>query len=602
MRRPKAAQPPRPRNESGGRIVQIAIILAAVLLCYWPVITASFVWDDDILVTGNPLIQSASGLAEIWSGGRAADYFPITNTIFWIGWHLFGHNPIGFHVLNICLQAADALLVWLVLDRLKVPGAWLAALLFAVHPVNAESVAWISELKNVLAMFFALLSLLCFLEIEDHQLIGSRRVAYAASICFFILALLSKSQVAFLPAVLLLCAWWRAGNFKSAAFRREGVRTWPFFVGALVLGLVTIWIQNRDIGSEEIITGSLGRRVVNAGLAVWWYIAKVFFPVRLIAIYPPWRFDSPRPVEWLPLAGLIAMMVVLWRGRNGVMRGAFFALACFLITLLPVLGFVRMGYLRSGTLVSDHFQYFGIVALVSLFAAAVTMIWKRGRSVVRFATIALIIAVFGALGAYTNIRAAVFRNEETLWLDTLSKNPDAWQAQIRLGRYYFNQERYAEALPHLQRAVELKPQLAEHHTLLGVEYCRLERFTEGIAELRQALQMKLASSSNDTHAIATIRTDLANALGVVGNNLSASSPTISNEAMQYFDEAVNNYESALLLEPEQPAIHRNLGLLLARLGRFDEALAHLRTTLRIVPNEPTARETIEEIEARRSQK
>src|ERR1700722_13514024 len=302
-------------DETWKRIAKIALIIVAVVLVYAPSFRAGFVWDDEQLIIGNPLLRNIAGLKEIWSGGRTADYFPVTNTAFWIEWNIFGNHAAGFHVVNILLQAADALLLWAVLSRLRIPGAWLATLIFAIHPVNAESVAWISELKNVLSMLFALLSTLCFFDIEDQKVLH-RSVAYPSSIGFFILALLAKSQAVFLPAAFLLCGWWRAGGLKSATFRREAFRTWLFFFAAIVFGLVTIWFQNRGIGEEEIAIGSLGRRFANAGIAIWWYGAKIFVPVRLIAIYPQWRFDSPQPFEWLPLAGLILLMLFLWRFRD----------------------------------------------------------------------------------------------------------------------------------------------------------------------------------------------------------------------------------------------------------------------------------------------
>src|SRR5438309_985137 len=255
---------------------QAAAIVAAVALVYLPALHAGFVWDDEQLVTGNPLLRNFGGLVEIWSGGRTADYFPITNTVFWIEHHLFGDNAAGYHAVNILLQGADAVLVWLVLRRLKVPGAWLAGLIFGIHPVHAESVAWISELKNVLSMFFVLVSIFCFLAIEEKRLPGAF-TEYIASLVFFLLALLSKTQAVFLPVVLLLCAWWRgwlSETAKSISFRREVIRTSPFFLMAAVFSLVTIWFQNRGIGDEEIVTGSLIRRFANAGMAVWWYGGK----------------------------------------------------------------------------------------------------------------------------------------------------------------------------------------------------------------------------------------------------------------------------------------------------------------------------------------
>jgi protein O-mannosyl-transferase len=599
QRRRKAAHE-RKRFEVWTPAAQAATIVVAVALVYLPALHAGFVWDDEQLITGNPLLRNFAGLVEIWSGGRTADYFPITNTVFWIEHHLFRDNAAGYHAVNILLQAADAVLVWLVLQRLKVPGAWLAGLIFGIHPVHAESVAWISELKNILSMFFVLVSISCFLAIEEKRL-PDAFPEYIASLVFFLLALLSKTQAVFLPVVLLLCAWWRgwrSETAKTVSFRHEVIRTCPFFLMAAVFSLVTIWFQNRGIGDEEIVIGSIIRRFANAGMAVWWYAGKVFVPVRLMSIYPKWRFDSPQLLEWLPLIALLSLLAIFWLWRNRGARGAFLALACFVVALLPTLGFVRMAYLRSGTLVADHHQYFADVSLIAFFSAGVASVWAWRERAAKIATIAIILLLLGAMGTYTYGRAEIYRNEETLWRDNLSKNPDAWQAQIRLGQLLFKQERYAEAVYHCERAVQLKPELADNRNLLGLVYCRLSRFEEGIAEYRKALQLKetksFAARGND---VATIRTNLANALTITANNLNDSVSAIPDEAMRRYEEAIHEYERALELEPQQPAIHRNLGLLLAKLGRYDEAAAHLRATLQIVPDEALARETLDAIEA-----
>src|SRR5437667_6349698 len=234
----------------------VAASYSAVVLVYLPALRGDFVWDDFLLITGNPLLQNFSGLVEIWSGGRTADYFPVTNTVFWTEHHLFVGNATGYHAVNVLLQAANALLVWRLLVRLNIPGAWLAGLIFGIHPVHVASVAWISELKNLLSMFFALLSILYFLELDEKKLRNSA-MPLPASRVSFALALLSKTQVVFLPVVLLLCAWWRAekspGRRTTQNLRRDIVRSWPFFLIGIVFGLVTMWFQNSIIVEEVIV-------------------------------------------------------------------------------------------------------------------------------------------------------------------------------------------------------------------------------------------------------------------------------------------------------------------------------------------------------------
>ena len=528
---------------AGSSIAKVGAIFLAVVLAYLPALHAGFVWDDEPLVTANLLLRSLSGLGEIWTGSRTADYFPITNTAFWIEYQLFGKNAGGYHVVNILLHAANALLVWRVLRRLEIPGAFLAGLVFGIHPLHAESVAWISELKNVLCMFFFLLSLLCFFESDDRRLL-SGPVAYVASLVFFLLALLSKTQVVFLPVTLVLCAWWRSSRRTENGrepFRKDFIRTLPFFLIALILGLVTIWFQNRGIGEEEIVLGPLSRRLTNAGLAVWWYAKQIFLPVRLMAVYPHWRFDSPALVEWVPLIALTVVVVALWFWHSRFGRALFLAFACFIVALAPVVGLVRMAYARSGTIVADHLQYFADIALIALFSAGVARLWASKNHAVRIVTGATVFLLLGAMVSYTWARAAVFENEETLWRDNFAKNPDAWQGHNRLGELCFNQGRFFEAAQHFERAVELKPELADNYNWVGLAHCRLERFEEGIAEYRKGLALKEQKPSTaHTKSTATMRTNLANALTFTANNLSESpNEEDRRTAMQRYEDAIN---------------------------------------------------------------
>ena len=597
-------------------IAKVAAIILAGVLPYLPALRGGFVWDDEPLITSNLLLRTSSGLGEIWAGSRTADYFPLTNTVFWIEHHLFGNNATGYHALNILLQAANALLLWRILLRLKIPGAFLAGLIFAIHPVHAESVAWISELKNVLSMFFFLISALFFFEIEDQRFLN-RTVAYSASLVAFLLALLSKTQVVFLPVALLLCAWWRnspvepkrQGKGNSLRLQRAIVRTVPFFLIAIVFGLITIWFQNRGIGEEEIILGPFTRRLTNAGMAIWWYAKQVFAPVQLMAVYPQWRFDTPALVEWLPLFAIIGGLLLLWRRHS---RGLLLAFAYFIIALLPVIGIVRMSYARSGALVADHLQYFADISLIALFSAGVARLWSNGRHEIRIVTATVILVLLGLMGSYTWARAGVYRDEQTLWQDNFSKNPNTWQGHNRVGQLLFKQEKFAEAAPHFERAVQLKPELADNYNLLGLVYCRLQRFEEGIAQYRKGLQLNEGRPSTaQSVSTATMRVNLANALSLTGNSFSNLAQAASErgdvtaaqadtkEANARFTEAIEQYEKALAIEPEHPAIHRNLGILLSRLGRNEEAIPHLRKVLQLVPNEPSAREILDMIEAQR---
>jgi len=317
-------------------------------------------------------------------------------------------------------------------------------------------------------------------------------------------------------------------------------------------------------------------------------------------------------VEWLPLLALIGVMSIFWRWRDRWARSFLFAFAYFIVALLPVLGFVRMAYVRSGTLVADHFQYFADISLIALFSAGVARLLESRRRWLKIVTGAVVTLLLGAMGSYAWARAKIYRNEETLWQDNFPKNPDAWQGHNRIGQLFFDQAKFAEAAQHFKRATELKPELPDNYNSLGLAYCRLERFDEGIVEYRKALQLKEEKSATAKSAgVATMRTNLANALTLTANNLIDSAQLLLEQgamiaaeadkkaAMERYEEAISEYEKALELEPQHPAIHRNLGLVLIRLGRYDEAVAHLQTVLRLVPNEPIVREALDAIERQR---
>lgn len=598
--------PARSRPERWLVIGQIAAILLVTVIAYLPSLRGGFVWDDELLISKNPLLQTWSGLGEIWAFGRTPDYVPLTNTLHWLEWHWFGLASFGYHLVNLVIHIGDALLLWLVLRRLALPGAWLAGLIFAVHPVHVESVAWISEARNVVSMFWALISFLFFQAFVERRTNGATLV-YVFSLIAFVLAMLSKAQVVFLPVALALCMWWRLArpsDQTKPARRLHDVlmATIPFFAIAVALGLVTVAFQNRGLGGEEVMLGGMTRRFVNGGMALWWYIGKLVAPVRLMAVYPNWRFDGPRWFEWLPALGLGAVVGLMWLWRDRGARGPLIALSCFIVALGPVLGFVRMAYARSGTIVADHLQYHADVFLIALLSAGIGWWWMRSTRRARPLVVGAASVLLISMSIYTWSRAAVYRDEETLWADNLSKNPNAWQAHNRLGQIYFDRGSFAEALPHFEQTVRFKPELADNHNQLGLVYCRVGRFEQGIAEYRDALRLKESNpGTSPRSSIATIRTNLANALTITANNMteseaSAVDPARQREAMQRYREAIDQYEQALSLDPNHPAIHRNLGMLLVRLGRYREAADHLRKVLEIVPNEPNARELLRAIE------
>jgi hypothetical protein len=305
---------------------QCAALILVTTIVYFPALRGEFILDDDLLLTRNTLINAPDGLFRIWCTTEPQDYWPITNSSFWLEWRLWGTSPTGYHVVNLALHLASTFLIWRILRNLSIPGASFAALLFAIHPVNVESVAWIAQRKNVLALIFMLLSGLWYLKTvipKAHQqddvttirpsplLSAVRNPWYWISLCAFVVAMLSKGSVVVLPLLLLLTIWWWRGRILLA----DWAKLMPFVVVGAVLTGVNVWFQTH--GSGEVIrdAGVLGR-LLAAGAIVWFYLYKALVPINLSFIYPNWEINPGGLFWWIPLALLVLVTAGLWMNRR----------------------------------------------------------------------------------------------------------------------------------------------------------------------------------------------------------------------------------------------------------------------------------------------
>jgi tetratricopeptide (TPR) repeat protein len=328
-----------------------------VFAVYWPALRGPFLWDDFLVVHRNPLVTGELGPGAIWFRMD----FPLTYVAFWLEWLAWGNHPAGYHVVNVLLHATGALLLWRVLAQLKVPAPWLAAMIFAVHPVCVASVAWISELKNTLSLPFFLLSLLWYLQLDSPPRPSLR---YCLSLLAFVLALLTKTSTVMLPAVLLACAWWQRGRITW----RDWWRTSPFFALALAFGLMSIWFQTHGaITGATVQSENFWGRLAGAGMALWFYLGKALLPLNLCMIYPRWKIDAAAPVFYLPLLLWCGVLATCWPFQRTWGRHLLFGLGCFTVTLFPVLGFFDMYFLMLSR-VSDHFEYLPLTAVIALVA------------------------------------------------------------------------------------------------------------------------------------------------------------------------------------------------------------------------------------------
>ena len=340
-----------------------ALIAIATFAVYWPAIHGGFIWDDELLLTKNALVKASNGLYRIWFTREPIDYWPVTNSSFWIEWRLWGMNPTGYHVTNVLLHIGNALLAWALLSRLSIAGGFIAALLFAIHPVNVESVAWIAQRKNTLSMLFFLTSTLLYLQSP----IGNRQspIRYWLSFLAFVLAMLSKGSVVILPSILLLLVWWRQKRVRM----RDVVETIPFWIAAITLTIVNIWFQHHGSHSD-IRDATFVQRLLGAGAVPWFYLSKAIVPVRLMFVYPQWIVIASDPRWWLALAATLSTTALLFiYRRNEIVRALLFAWLFFCIALLPVMGFTDV-YFMKYSLVADHYEYIALLAVCALAGAA----------------------------------------------------------------------------------------------------------------------------------------------------------------------------------------------------------------------------------------
>jgi protein O-mannosyl-transferase len=255
-----AQKPPSAPNFPWKKLLRVGLIFAAVAWIYSPVFHGGWLWDDDVLITGNLLVHHPVGLWKIWfDPGRLIDYFPLSVSVEWIEWHLWGDNTLGYHLVSIGLHAVNSLLVWNLLSKLGLRLAWLGGLIFALHPVMVESVAWISEIKNTLSLMPFLLAVSAYLRYEEQ----GRRLDYLLALALFLIAMLCKTSMVMFPVVLLLYAWWKRRRIGWGDLKRSA----PFFVVSLVLGLVTIWfLYQHALGPKPIAVGGPFSRLALAGL------------------------------------------------------------------------------------------------------------------------------------------------------------------------------------------------------------------------------------------------------------------------------------------------------------------------------------------------
>ena len=609
-----------PKAPAFRRVALPALLFLATLLAYLPALRAGWVWDDDSYVTKNPTLIDASGLARMWTDVTALpQWYPLVHTTFWLERRVYGLNPAGYHLDNVLLHAASAVLLFVLLRRLTVPGALLGAALFALHPVQVESVAWVTERKNVLSGLFYFAAFLAYLKFMPEPLAATqsesnppnRWRAYALALVLFLCALLSKTVTASLPAAILVVIWWRRGRIN---LKTDVLPLVPFFILGAGLAALTGHLERTHVGAvgpewryAATPLGEAAARTLIAGRAVWFYLAKLIWPHPLMFIYPRWHIDPSAWWQWLCPAGVLAVLAALVLLRNRIGRGPAAGALLFVGTLVPALGFANV-YPHRYSFVADHFQYLACVGVFALVGAGAAR-WATRLKAWTWAVPCLVLVPLAGL---TFARCFAYRDSETLWRDNLAKNPTSWAVLTNLGNALAAEGRTAEAAALYGRALAAAPEIADVQWNAGMVDMGAATATPPPAPPRRAALVD--SAQKHFGRAIELRPEFGPAYESLANLLvderhdPAAARAVLERAIGYFPDSPNaylllgrveeaagdlpaaqrRYEQAAARGAHSFAAQFALGTVRLRRREFDAALAPLTAATALDPSVPEA--------------
>ena len=544
-------------------------LLLMVPLAYWPAFSAGFIWDDVGFIVEDTQVSSWAGLLNIWFRPQSLvefHYWPVLYSTFWLEHKLWGFNPLGFHLTNILLHAANTLLLWNLLrrhllrgdllGRVAAPGAWLVAAIFAVHPAHAEAVAWVIARKDLLATFFFLLAVTFWLRFQDSKQTG----AYLAVLAFYAAGVLSKSVTLTLPAVLLVLAWWQNGRIT----KQELSQVLPIVL--VGLALVAFDLGFVYVHAVHEFEYTFAERLVIASKALWFYAGKLLWPNPLLFMYPHFDVDPAKALNWLGLVAALALAAALWLARHRIGRGPLAGALFFAITLAPVLGLVGFGFMKF-SFVADRYSYLPSIGPTAVLVASALLAWQRlgNTKATRHVGSALVAALLIAYGTLSLQRTQGLQSNVGLFRHIVATNPGAPGSYFNLGTLLMEQAP-EEAAAAFYKALSQDPDDPQAYINLGSILQALGRLQEAADVLNRAIQLE--PDDFEAKKAPTKARQLASGVhyNLGGVLLELQQPT----------EAAASFQRALALQPDNfPAAH-NLAITLQQLGKYDQALAVLR--------------------------
>jgi tetratricopeptide (TPR) repeat protein len=561
--------------------LQAVILAAAVVLAYQPAWHAGFIWDDDVYVTHNRLLTAPDGLKRIWfSQDSPSQYFPLVYTVLRMERSVWGLDSSGYHWVNILLHAANALLLWRLLLRLRLPAAWLAAALFALHPIQVESVAWVTELKNVLSLFCCLLTARAWVEFAEDR--PGAWLYYCGALFFQALALFAKTTACTWPVALLLVLWLQ----HKPITLRLSCQIMPFFALGLIMGLVSIWWeQHHQYAVGDVFALDWMSRVLIASRAVWFHLGKLLWPVGLSFSYARWHIDPADPSQYVWLAACLIVGVMIWAAGRGLKAAALFYVAM----LAPLLGFINE-YTFRYTFVADHYQYVACIGPLALAAAAFDKLSGRFLRV-RTLIYACLLMLLGVL-SWRQCRN--YADSETLWRATLASTPSSTIARNNLSHALLDKGQLDASIALSQEVLKGNPGDPVAQNNLGFALLEKGRVEESISHFQSAMAAEPnapsayynlgraclqqghyeAAMTNFQTAI-RLQPDFSEAYCNLGYALLQAGRVPA---------AISNYEASIALQPDYALAHNDLGSILLRLGNTNLARVHFESAARFAPD------------------
>ena len=484
---------------------------------------------------------------------------------------------------------------------LSIPGAFLAALIFLVHPVIVESVAWITERKNTLSGLFyfgSLIFYLRFLKLEDPLAFTKKKVLqkrnwllYIFSIISFLLAILSKAATCTLPAVILLIIWWKKNSIKL----KDLILVAPFLLFTLIIALITIVTEEDTAGARGIHWDlSFWERFIIAGKSLWFYLYSLIYPLNIAFSYPKWSVDSAVAINYLPSLTFLFLIFALWFFRSNLGKGPLVAILFFSGTLFPALGFFNIYYMRY-SFVADHFQYLACIGPIALFSALFTVFTtstsKLSDSVkiLRYFPPTCTVLILLLLCIMTWKQAHIFKSNEALWRNTMKKDPSSGRARHGLGREMQKQGKHEEAIEHFRKAIVLQPNFHDAYYSLAQEYHYKGELSPAISALKRSLELQptyyfaidglarvLAEQGNLEKALQLSRECTRLKPSFVPGIVTLA--TIL-EKLGNLQEAQAHYKRVLKLDSNSYENYLNLGNFLYRTGNIEEAILNFKKAI-----------------------